>query len=332
MKCGSKPPAARIRHSFVMAAMNVAAILLVLPTDAIGQATTVGDSVGLFRNSLRAIETLMLGAVFLVGVAMTGSGLMRLTAIGSMRSDPDRSDVLAAILRLGGGTILAGIPAFLVIAQTTLFQRNIETWAAPGAGGVRSCIGQGGGLVCVIQNLERNLVGITLDAVNMLAILVAIWFAYTAVRALAQNKDGPSNAQVNPWARFVLAACLANFPIFISTIARTLGAPTSMGIGDSGELIKTDDMLLYGIIGGRGVAAEGASRLFASALMLLAMFGVIAVFRGVWLFKRAAEQGADGATGSALTHVIGGTLLINMQWTICVVARTVFGKDWGFCG
>lgn len=304
-----------------------------MPWPAVAQvAGTVGESVTGLRGAARAIQPVLVGAIFIAGVIMLGSGLMRLSAIGMARGEPDRSDVLAAMLRLAGGTLLVGLPTFLMMTQTTVFNRDVVMWSEPGAGSVNRCVGAGGNLLCVVRNLENNLVGIVLDFVNLLAILIAIWFAYTAVRALVRGADGSHAGQVNPWVRLLLAAAFANFPIFITNLATTLGAPPNMGIGAVGELIRTNDMLLYNVIGGQSMAAESASRLFAALLSLLAAFGVIAVFRGLWMFKRAAEQAADGATGAGFTHVIGGTLLINMQWTICIVSRTVFGQDWGFCG
>lgn len=66
-----------------------------------------------------------------------------------------------------------------------------------------------------------------------------------------------------------------------------------------------------------------------AAFLILKPFGFIAVFRGVLLFKDAAERRGDATPGKAMTHIVGGVVLANAGWGVCTLAAT-FGSS--LCG
>jgi uncharacterized membrane protein HdeD (DUF308 family) len=77
---------------------------------------------------------------------------------------------------------------------------------------------------------------------------------------------------------------------------------------------------------------QNFNSLMNSLFVILVMFGTLAIIRGLVIVKQVSENKGHGRTmGSAATHLIAGVLMMNMNWTICVVSRTFLGTVMPFC-
>lgn len=80
----------------------------------------IGDAARRVADTFNNIGTVLLGAMFLGGVGLTGSGLMKLKE-ASENHGHGQAKYGDAIWRLAAGVGLAGVPSVIAITGTTLF-------------------------------------------------------------------------------------------------------------------------------------------------------------------------------------------------------------------
>jgi intracellular multiplication protein IcmC len=65
------------------------------------------------------------------------------------------------------------------------------------------------------------------------------------------------------------------------------------------------------------------SQAYASAILVIQLFGTIAVIRGLIILSRLAKMHSQGEFGKGLTHVIGGLLCVNIFQLIETINATL---------
>lgn len=142
-------------------------------------------------------------------------------------------------------------------------------------------------------------------------------FAYVAgatvviggIFALPRVEKGQATHK-NVLFRFVTGAALCALGPTLSTMSATIGA----GGGEANVLSA-----------GLAAAASGGGGSWCAAvggmLLFVRLVGVIAIIKGLFMFKSHGE-GKDVGTGAAWAHMLGGSAALNIGFTAQVLANT----------
>lgn len=165
----------------------------------------------------------------------------------------------------------------------------------------------------------------------ILAFFAGVAFIGKALYDLSvRYAEGPSSRASGVMSRILIGILLVNVPIFASSLMATLGAPIFFGLGQTGHIVASQ--LTY-VPDSSGLMVENFNSLIRSLFVILVMFGTLALIRGLIIIKQVSEgRNHQGRTmGSGVTHLIAGVLMMNMNWTVCVVSRTFLGNVLPFC-
>lgn len=296
-------------------------------------AQTLGGAIENVGATYDPLRILILGACSLAGAWLAGTGLRSLARAATEAARGQDASYVVGFKRLGAGALVFAIPSALGIGLETLWGRADGFAFGRGlVGAPNDCLRPGsGGIACVADNLARNLAPVAVAAAVALSFLYGLWLAAKTLYDWATAQDGgPQRGSVA--GRLVLAVLFANVPFLAIATSETLGVGNLLGLSPEAKIVTTSAEFLHAQIGS-GVVAEQAATLVRSLFVLLAMFGVVAVLRGLVLIKETADgRGAsDRGFGVGVTHVLAGVLMMNMQWTVCTVSMTLVGRNFGIC-
>jgi hypothetical protein len=283
------------------------------------------------RDFITPAMALMWGCCMVVGVYLVGSGCLKAVQQVGRDEMPWRE----IVGRLMGGGALVSFPSMLGVAPTTfygMFNPNYGVQASNATAGALAggnCLtSSSGGLTCMAANFASNVVPTFMTVAWGMAMLWGAWLIVTGVHTLAVQNERGGTSQVKPIHRIVYGGLLMQLPYFIGAIATTLGYSDPV-VGSSGFVANSVN-LSYSPPGGVALL-ENYARLIGHIFVIMAMFGVIAVWKGISYLKAAAESGQQGLTSAGLTHIIGGALLVNAKVTTCFILNTVLGNGLNFC-
>lgn len=318
-----------------------AALAVMAPVAAQAQTTgTLGGLVGITIDNLwEPFWIVLLGSAFLLGVWLVATGLSRLRDIGGSHGHA-QGQAMDGITRIVGGALLVALPDTMNAGIMT-FYGNITGHAMNSAngqvGGVNSCLATTGGvagstLTCVAHNVASNLVPVFIEVSFGLLYLIGAAMILHALYTLATSHAAGHRQIPKGWvARIVIGALICNVPHLMSAIETTMGIQNGT-ILDTGYS-QTSNLLAYNNTSG-GVLAE-YSQLIGYLFQILVMFGVIAVWRGIFFLRSYAEGTGRATVGQGLTHIIGGVLLTNSKYSTCILMNTFMGAAagaaMGFC-
>lgn len=314
-------------------------VLALLGTATPAHATSsVGGMIStLATNITSPFSLLIVGFGFLLGVTLIAGGLMKLAHAG----DGQRSTTADGVLRMIGGSLLIGLPPMIVVGVSTFYGAGgsgIQSSAAVTLADPANCMtltGQSIVLTCVAQNVALNVVPVFMSVLFGLTFLSGAGLIAHALYSIAMSHStGQRQLPKGLTTRIVIGCLTCNLPTLLESIGTTLGIPgmavTSAGfVGLNGSSVAS--MLAYTGTGQSVVLSQYAA-LIGWLFVILAMFGVIAVWKGLTYLRGYAEGSQQGTMGAGVTHIVGGVLLANGKFTVCIVLNTLLGQGMGFCG
>lgn len=313
-----------------------AATLALAPLPAAAQSSqTLG---GVFSNVgdnlWQPFLLLIVAIAYLVGFGLLTSGLVRLRD-ASGREGGTLGDGLG---RLAGAAFLICLPDLMGAGLMTLYASG-GAFSATGvaAGGTENCLSSAGAatpLTCVAKNFAVNVVPVAIKVIFGLFFLVGLAIVAHCVHVAATASSQGQRGLPKGWTpKLVLGIVVANIPQLMMAVSGTIGIG-DMTVNSSG-FNSGSSLLSY--TGGSGAISVLASYadLIKWVFQILILFGVVAVARGISFLKAHADGGQQGGMGAGLTHIVGGVLLANSKFTVCVVVNTLFGfsagTTMGFC-
>lgn len=140
------------------------------------------------------------------------------------------------------------------------------------------------------------------------AYVVGIWFVVVAVLELrvygqARTMMPGNTSFTGPLSKFMIGVAMIFFPSIINLSMWTL-----WGQGTSSILVypNTTDTQWQPLING--------------VISLIRVLGYISILRGLMMYTRAAQHGAQpGTGGKATVHIIGGVLAVNIVQTVKIL-------------
>jgi uncharacterized membrane protein HdeD (DUF308 family) len=324
------------------AVASAAASFTMFPVQAFAQtATTLGGLIGTATSSIwQPAWTLLLGLGFLVGLWLVATGLTRLRDVGSHQGNQGMMD---GVLRIIGGALLVGLPD-TVNAGIMTFYDNVTGHPIDTANGtvhaVSDCLNStssmgGSTLTCVAGNVAANLVPVFVEVSFALLYLVGAVMIVHSIYTLATSHASGNRQQQKGWViRIIIGVLICNVPYLMTAIEQTIGISNGTIMG-TGFDQNNNDMLAYSYTGsGTSILAEYAT-LIGDLFIIMVMFGVVAVWRGIFFLRSYAEGNGRATLGQGLTHVIGGVVLANIKFAVCLLMNTFLGMAagaaMGFC-
>jgi hypothetical protein len=307
---------------------------------ATGASQSIGSVVQtFFQNISSPLVGLIIVATTMLGILIAASGIFRLADSGS-RQGGGGNPTFDGLLRIAGGAFLAALPSFLGMGLASIYGSgslnaggfNSATFTAPS-----SCVSFTGGtanaaaLTCVAQNVAQNMTPIVVPALFIAVVMIGMVLVAQGLYTVAMANSNGGRQMPKGWvAKIVIGFLICNTPYLISAVESSMGV-TSGTISQTGYN-SGSTLLTYTAPTGTSMLQQWQS-LIQYVFIILVMFGAIAVWRGVILLKAAADGTGQGSMGKGVTHIVGGVLIANAKFTMCIVMNTFMGNgaSLGFC-
>ncbi|MEM9469346.1 MAG: hypothetical protein AAF988_04220, partial [Pseudomonadota bacterium] len=305
----------KIMSKFSVLALFSGILFTALTVSDSAQAQTLGSVLNNVFVSVDGVPFLFAGFSYLCGLVL---GIMGILKIREHVESPNQVPIWDPIKRFLAGGAFFSLPYMASVVQTTISGEDAErlTGSNYNTGGVSG------------SGLDAMLVSLMADIWEP-AQLVILGFCYLAgivllmmgiSRLLKSEQDGPRG------------------PMGLGTIMTFLVA---------GALLSADKLMAFvngSIFGNRFVsayasltyAAEGDEKGHAEAVIggifaFVAILGMISFVRGIYMIRQVSEGNSQVSMMAAMTHIIGGSIAINLGAFISVMQETLGISSYGLC-
>lgn len=295
------------------------------------EASTIGGIFQEFGNSVfgKGVFYLINSTIILCGMFLVGWGVYSLKDVGD-RSQ--QSVFLGSLSKMFFGSVMFQIGKFTGVGLMSIFNNN-SYYSADGIadpGETLNCSSSSAMLECISRNLANNIVPAGYDLIMTLAFFYGVYIVGTTLYKMANHYGhGHRNSQEKGllW-KIIIGIVIINLPQLMGIFGTTLGI--SDNILGNPTYNPNASSLSYNPSGSG--AFEQYANIMPNVFRIMVFFGLLAVIRGIFLLRAAAEGnngGGQNPMGSGITHIIGGLLLANLKWTITVIFSTL-GISTGF--
>lgn len=248
----------------------------------------------------------------IVGILTVGSSLLGAYRLSSGGQGAPK--VSGIVWRAIGGALLIALPAGVEMVRHSIFaDPNSVANFAFSTFTVADTPSLDRALTAFVDNLKNPMINITFFVFTIIgvAILARTLYAMSGIN-FEQQKMSPTSMI----SRLVIGGCLVSSWSIYTTVATTVmgGTPDAIGhtLAYSSEALDT-------------VTATRVNNILNAALVWVQMVGLIAFFRGFLVLKASLDGQGNGGLSPGLTHIIAGTLCINIPWTILMIQNTIPG-------
>lgn len=189
---------------------------------------------------------------------------------------------------------------------------------AQATGGVGS--GADSWVIDAANDLFANFDGAAYRLFWLASYVIGILFCVTALTKAAKVAQMPPGSQGGgygaPLTAFIIGAFFVSFPSVLEILVNTMS---------DGQ----DGLLSY-----EGVEAsllehvgDAGEKIIGAAIMLVQFVGALAVMKGFYLLKLKGEGHQQAGTGRSLTHIIGGTMALNIISFTNTISNMAINQD-----
>ncbi|MDD5586221.1 MAG: hypothetical protein PHY92_04600 [Alphaproteobacteria bacterium] len=284
-------------------------VILLGPLDVWAEDLTLGLIVCHIRGNIIPIAPLLSAMAYVAGAMLGISGLMLLK---KHADNPNDSQVVKALAHLLGGGALAVFPAAVGTMQATLH-------LGASASGGKDCapgtpVSGAAGLDTMMQNFVNNIYQPMFSALSVLSFLVGAFLIYRGLLKGSKVGTDPRAAATHSiLVNLLIGGVMVSIGAMLPVMEETLFGPTT----------TTFSGINWTAIVGTADTTK-ADLTIKAILMFVQVIGAIAFVRGWLMIKNAVEGTAQVTVPQGLTHVIGGTMAINIG-TMLKLFDTTFG-------
>jgi hypothetical protein len=309
-------------------------------TASVSSADGVGGMIYSMASDIaNPVGMLLIAGAYLTGFWLAYSGLMAFYR----GSNGDHHRYAEGLLKLVGCALLCSLPDTFGVGVATFFGSNgsytgnLATAFANHA--VQDCTTVSGdaGITCVAKNVATNLVPIFVETSFVLMKVLGFCMGGSLIYKLAASQNERGRGLPDGWTvQMGVAFILCNAPSLWAAAETSLGVSNPLitgsgaqGLGQSGP----PSMLAYTYSGsGAGTLLASYQQLIGWCFVILVMFGIVAMWRGIMQLKAHAEGNKQGGgLGSAFVHIIAGVILANGKYGTCLAMTSIIGQGLGFC-
>lgn len=271
---------------------------------------------GLIANSInQAMVFINIAAFagFFIATFLTMRGIQMLRA---HMENPGQNPLPEAIKRLGVGGLLFALP----VAVNVVVKTFGATADAMRNTGYNVTDGSGGGLDGMLVNFVKDISNPAFFGIELFCYIAGILMILFALQRLVRTaQDGPRGPLgFGTIVMFIVAALLLSFPQFISTIDSSI-------IGGTGGKALTQVKFMSTIESAGNT--QQAKNVFGAVLAFMAVIGFLSVVRGLFLLKSFADGNQQASMMSVVTHIVAGSLAINLGTFINAVQTSLGVTD-----
>jgi len=289
-------------------------VISVWPADVFAQASTFGAIVCNIGINLRPFSNLFSALAYICAAFLGVKGVL---LFRKHAENPNDSKVVAATAHLVGAGTLAALPAAAKVLQQSL---GIVTTSTGAKGCTPGAVASGSaGLDVMMQNLVNNIYDPMLVVLQFLCFVIGAFLVYRGLLKGSKIGTDPRAAAthsivVNLVAGAVLLSIAGMIPVMLSTIFG------SEDVKDFSSIIN------WSKITGGSVDTTKADLTIKAILMFIQIVGAIAFIRGWLIIKNAVEGTSQNTVPQGFTHVIGGTMALNIGQMLVIFDKT-FGTE-----
>jgi len=286
-------------------------VVILFPAEVFAATITLGDIVCNVRANLVPFGPFFSGLAYVVGAIMVLKGAL---LFKKHMENPNDSQIVKAIFHMIAGGALAALPAAVSTLQNTLgFSASSGAPGACAAGPVTP-LSSAGGLDVMMQNFVNNVYGPMLNLISVISITMGLFLIFRGL--LKSAKVGSDPRAGAPHAIIVnlfVGAMLVSAGGMLSTMLESLFGQSTVtsfaGINWSG-------------ITGGSANTTAINNTVTAILMFVKIVGAIAFVRGFLMIKSAVEGTGQVTVPQGMTHIIGGTMAINIGYMLTIIDKT----------
>jgi len=260
------------------------------------------------------------------GGILLGMGLLKLK---DYHESPHNHPVSQGVLRLAAGSLLMALPftaQFIINTLSLVTSNSIQ-------------VAPGGGLICVpgpivgfpaldlvtmLENFVGNVTMPLVDVVSIVSWLMGILFIIRGlVKGAKYGQDPRASSVPHILAYLVIGGMMLVAGDMAGGVMWSLFGVGSTAMMDYATNVGT-------VLAWNAVIALGGNVQFATAisagLTFIQLVGMLSFVRGLYIVKNAIEGSGQATMAQGFTHIIGGTLAINIFNFLEVVDAT-FGTN-----
>ena len=278
-------------------------------------AQTLGSLMENIFSASDGIPGLFAGFSYLCGIVL---GIMGILKIREHVESPNQVPIWDPMKRFLAGGAFLSLPFMIEVVQNTITGGNDPSLGGAGynTGGV-----SGTGLDAMLVSLMANIWEPTQLLLLGFCYLAGIILIMVGIsRLLKSDQDGPRGPMgFGTIMTFLIAGALLSMD--------KIYAMVSTSIFGSG-FVSSYASLQYG---GSGPETDHANAVIGAIFAFVAVLGFISVIRGVFMMRQIAEGNSQASMMASITHILGGSLAINLGGVIQAVQNTLGIAAHGLC-
>lgn len=257
----------------------------------------IGDYIIHGINQASVLINVAAFVAFIIAVFFTVRGIQQ---VRNHIDNPGQAPLAEGIKRLGVGGALFSFPMIVnVIAKT---------FGMSGSGiansGWSSNSGTNGGLDGMMVHFIADIVNPAFKGIEYFCYIAGILMILFAMQRLVRTaQDGPRGPLTfGTITMFIVAGALLSFPQLL----------TSLNLSLTGTAGASTNVAFMSLAGVDAAQVQNAKNVFSAILAFMAVIGFLSVVRGLFLLKSFADGGQQASMMSVVTHIVAGSLCINL--------------------
>lgn len=285
----------------------IAGLLSSDPAAAAAASATLGSVINNIVDSSDGVPGLFSGFSYLCGLVL---GILGILKLKDHVESPNQVQIWDPIKRFLAGGAFFSLPYMMSVVQTTITKNAGDTLAANNNYNTGSVSGTG---------LDAMLVSLMSDIWGPMQ-LILLGFCYLAgiilimigiSRLLKSEQDGARGPMgFGTIMTFLIAGALLSMDKLLTV------ANNSIFSGN----VKAYAELTYAAAGAEKGHAEAV---IGGILAFVAILGMISFIRGFFMLRQVSEGNSQASMMAAVTHIIGGSIAVNLGGFIYAVQNTL---------
>jgi hypothetical protein len=292
-----------------------------MPDNPVGRDfTSLGGAIALSVGHAGAFPAFLTALSYLIGMIFGVWGVLK---IRDHVLNPSQTSVWEGFSRLFAGGAFFTLPVVVEAVRVSLSNPALDigsflpqvTGYSGNSGG--SCVGLDGALACMMGDVQ----GPIHAAINFFTFAAGMLFIMVGISRLTKSaQDGAKGpGGVGTFMTFLVGGALISYNEFMRAFSTTLF---------SLPITRTNAALQYT----EGMSVDElahAHTVISAVIKFLIIVGLISFVRGIFIIRNVAEGNGQASIMAGVTHLVGGTLAVNLGPLINAVQETLGLTEYG---
>ena len=283
---------------------------------------TMGDALCNMIENSASFPTFLTAIAYMIGLAL---GLWGILKLRDHVQNPQQTSLSEGVSRLVAGGFFFALPLIVEVAKNTLADPGLTATAgAPITAGYNNasvtCAGGGplgldGALACLMDDVMGPL-NLALNFFAFVAGMILIMIGISRlIKSAQEGARGPGG--IGTIMTFLAGGALVSYNELVRAVSTSI----------TGEVAtRTFGTLSMSPCAGGGFAcaeAQTAHATISAILQFVIIVGLISFVRGIFIIRGVAEGNQQASMMAGITHIIGGTLAVNLGPLINLVQTSL---------